>query len=182
MTRRGPGGASIPARAPLAQKLVANVGALAGVESQVGWFETAKYPNGMPVAYVAAIHEFGHAAGGIPPRPFFRPTIAAQTGEWSRQFGRAATAVANGKIEPEAAMTQLAGFAGGDVAKTIATLTTPALKEATVNARRNRRADKKTTGGLTKPLVDTGIMLGTLSFAVSGQGGRVITPVKESKS
>lgn len=169
MTRRGPGGASIPARAPLAQKLVANVGALAGVEGQVGWFETAKYPDGTPVAYVAAIHEFGHAAGGILPRPFFRPTIAAQTGEWSRQFGRAATAVANGKIEPGPAMTQLSALAAGDVAKTISTLTTPALKEATVNARRRKRADKKTTGGLTKPLVDTGIMLGTLTYKVEAK-------------
>lgn len=169
MTRRGPGGTSIPARAPLAQKLVANVGALAGVEGQVGWFESAKYPNGMPVAYVAAIHEFGHAAGGIPPRPFFRPTIAAQTGEWSRQFGRAATAVANGKIEPVPAMTQLAALAAGDVADAISKLTTPALKESTVNARRRKRADKKTTGGLTKPLVDTGIMLTTLTYQVEAK-------------
>jgi len=169
MVRRGPGGASIPARAPLAQKLVANVGALAGVEGQVGWFETAKYPNGTPVAYVAAIHEFGYAAGGIPPRPFFRPTIAAQTGEWSRQFGRAATAVANGKIEPGPAMTQLAALAAGDVADTISKLTAPALKEATVNARRRKRADKKTVGGLTKPLVDTGIMLGTLTYKVEAK-------------
>lgn len=166
MTRRGPGGASIPARAPLASKLVANVGALAGVEGQVGWFETAKYPSGMPVAYVAAIHEFGYPAGGIPPRPFFRPTIAAQSAEWSRQFGRAAAAIANGKIEPGPAMTQLCALAAGDVAKTIATLTTPALRESTVNARRRARADKKTVGNLTKPLVDTGIMLGTLTYQV----------------
>lgn len=30
-----------------------------GVEGKVGWNETAKYPNGTPVAYVMAIQEFG---------------------------------------------------------------------------------------------------------------------------
>ncbi len=38
---------------------------------QVGWFESAKYDDGTPVAGVAAIQEFGSAKNRIPPRPFF---------------------------------------------------------------------------------------------------------------
>ena len=30
---------------------------------EVGFFESAKYPDGTPVAYVAAIQEFGNPAG-----------------------------------------------------------------------------------------------------------------------
>ena len=47
---------------------------------RVGWFDTARYQDGTPVAYVAAIQEFGH--GAIPPRPFMRPTIAQQRQAW----------------------------------------------------------------------------------------------------
>ena len=40
---------------------------------QVGFFATAKYDNGTPVAAVAAYNEFGTKR--IPERPFFRQAI-----------------------------------------------------------------------------------------------------------
>ena len=48
---------------------------------EVGFFETAKYQNGVPVAAVAAWNEFGVSQeakkilGAIPSRPFFREAI-----------------------------------------------------------------------------------------------------------
>ena len=50
-------------------------------EIQVGFFETAVYPDGTPIAYVAAIQEFGH--GAIPPRPFLRPAAADNKDKWA---------------------------------------------------------------------------------------------------
>ena len=49
----------------------------------IGFFASAKYPNGIPVASVAAANEFGTQASStspanIPPRPFMRPTIAQE--------------------------------------------------------------------------------------------------------
>ena len=45
-----------------------------GVTSlQVGFFKNARYPNGTPVAAVAAWNEFGTVA--IPERPFFRNAL-----------------------------------------------------------------------------------------------------------
>jgi len=48
-------------------------------EIQVGFFSTAKYPDGKPVASVAAQNEFGTRTGDgqtiIPERPFFRQAL-----------------------------------------------------------------------------------------------------------
>ena len=45
----------------------------------VGFYKTATYPDGTPVAAVAAWNEFGTKGGGwggpIPERPFFRQTV-----------------------------------------------------------------------------------------------------------
>ena len=43
-------------------------------ELQVGFFATAKYPDGTPVTNVAVWNEFG--TGSIPERPFFRQALA----------------------------------------------------------------------------------------------------------
>lgn len=44
---------------------------------EVGWFSEAKYDNGLPVAWVALLNEYGYMTSGKyqgwhPPRPFFR--------------------------------------------------------------------------------------------------------------
>ncbi|MDE2848219.1 MAG: hypothetical protein OXO51_16070 [Gemmatimonadota bacterium] len=48
-------------------------------EIQIGFFNTAKYPDGKPVASVAAKNEFGTRTGDgdviIPERPFFRQAL-----------------------------------------------------------------------------------------------------------
>lgn len=138
--------------------------AFKGLSAKVGYFESAKYPDGTPVAYVASIQEFGW--GPIPPRSFMRTTVAEQSQEWTRQFGRAAAAIAKGKIDPAAALEQLGALAAADVRKKITEISSPPLKEATVAARLRKRADKKTVGKLTKPLVDTGIMLASTTHVV----------------
>ena len=44
-------------------------------EIAVGFFASSKYPNGIPVAAVAAWNEFGTRDGRVPERPFFRNAI-----------------------------------------------------------------------------------------------------------
>ena len=46
---------------------------------RIGFLENATYPDGKPVAMIAAIQEFGAPARNIPPRPFFRQMIAAKS-------------------------------------------------------------------------------------------------------
>lgn len=50
---------------------------------EVGFLESAVYPDGTSVAMVAAIQEYGAPGAGIPPRPFFRTMIAARQSEWA---------------------------------------------------------------------------------------------------
>lgn len=66
-------------------------------QGKVGWFETAKYEDGTPVAYVAAIQENGSPAQGIPPRPFLRTTIAARQAAWRDLIHSGAQRILDGK-------------------------------------------------------------------------------------
>lgn len=150
---------------------------------KVGWFESARYENGTPIAYVASIQELGYAAGGIPPRSFMRTTVAEKGqagGEWSAFAGRGARAVIDGNSPPEYMMEMIGQKASGDIAKKIASITTPPLKAATVRARERRYARPKKHSklemsfggavgfGIFKPLVDTGQMVGSVTYVVEG--------------
>jgi hypothetical protein len=130
---------------------------LASFQTKVGWFEDSKYENGTPVAYVAAIQELGFPAGKIPPRPFMRPTVIEQKNAWSEATKVVAARVLAGKMTAQQAMDTLGGIAEGDVLKKIKSITTPPLKPSTLRARRARGNNS------TKPLVDTTLMVDTLT-------------------
>lgn len=136
---------------------------LAHKQARVGFFEYSKYEDGTPVAYVATIQEFGYAGGGIPPRPFFRPTIEEQRNAWRQTLAKGAKAAVNGRLTVQMMLEQFGMMAAGDIKKTIAAVTQPALKQSTLDARQRR---KKTPGVSTKPLVDTGFMLSQVSSDV----------------
>lgn len=162
--------------------------AVAGLEDaqgRVGWFESAKYGDGAPVAGVAAVQEFGSPAQGIPPRLGMRTTARKKQDEWRGIVKQVSRAAMQGKVAPEQVMEALTMAAGGHMAAQISKVVAPALKDATVAARKRRLADKGASvkgdkggagiAGITKPLVDTGILLATLSYEANG----TITPVTE---
>jgi len=134
--------------------------------ASVGWFPGAKYPDGTQVAYVATIHEFGSPAQGIPPRPFVRPTVAGQQKVWAGIMADGVRAVISGRASSGDVLEGVGLQAAGDIGKTIANLTSPPLKPATVAARARRYADGKITNSLTKPLNDTGLMQASLTHTV----------------
>lgn len=136
---------------PGIKSIAINMRELDGVQARTGWFETARYPNGTPVATVAMVHEHGSPAQGIPMRQFFRPTIAAESGKWMRQIGDGAKAVLEGRRTALQVLETVALGAAGDVAKSIERVTSPPLKPATIK--------NKITPGNTKPLVDSGQMI-----------------------
>lgn len=130
---------------------------------KVGFFEHSKYPDGTPIAYVAAIQELGYPAGGIPPRPFLRPTMSDKKTEYGQLIFRVAKAAASGNITINDGLTQVGAKAASDVKLAIKAVTTPVLDDATVKARARRHSKGKSTN---KPLVDTGQMLQAVNFAV----------------
>ncbi len=160
---------------------------LRGLEGRVGWFETSKYDNGTPVAYVAAIQELGY--GPIPPRATMRPTAVDKKQEWADIAAQGSRAVIAGTVAPDQVMEQLTGKAESDIFKAISTLTEPTLSPITLELRAMKKADPNLivtgatvgiaaarvkapgyvlAGGVsTKPLDDSGKMLATLTHVVT---------------
>ena len=169
------------------QTLCFNLAALQNVEAKVGWFESAKYPDGTPVAYAAALNELGH--GNTPARPTMRPTAKAQAKEWALAAKQGADAITKGTFSPVQVMEQLAGKAQGDIFKAISVLTLPALSPVTIELRamKQKNPNLKIGGAVvgyaawkvkqpgyvapsgvsTKPLIDSGLMVATLTHIVT---------------
>ena len=133
------------------------------IEAQAGWFASSKYPDGTPVAYVASIQEFGY--GPIPPRSFMRPTVAAQKDRWSKIAVKMTKTATSGEAIAEVMGATMAG----DFREAIAELTTPPLAEETLYARKHRKNPPPNNSE--KPLVDTRVMLPTLTHVVI-KGGK----------
>jgi len=128
-------------------------------QGRVGFFEHSKYPDGTPVAYVASIQELHpeHA------RPFMRPTVEEQRLAWRESLLIGNKAVITGKIDVTNMLQQFGMLAAGDVRKTISQIMDPPLAPATIAARQRRR---KTPGVSTKPLVDTGLLIQSVTSDV----------------
>lgn len=151
---------------------------------EVGFLENATYPDGKPVAMVAAIQEFGAPKVGVPPRPYFRSMIAAKKGEWPEAI---ANSLRRSDYEASTALALIGAGIAGQLQQSITDLMDPPLSpttlmlrkmraqnpdlkvtRATVNeARRRVRAGESTAGVSTKPLVDQAIMLNAVNFRVS---------------
>jgi hypothetical protein len=156
---------------------------LDGIETKVGWFPSSRYSDGTPVAYTMSIQEFG--AGPIPPRPFFRTTVAAEKEAWSKYAAEGAKAVLAGKLSAFDVMDGLGERAQEDVKETINQITAPPLSPITLELRAMKHKDPnlRITGTLVgqvaakvkqpgyqlasgtpdKPLIDTGLAITTLT-------------------
>ncbi len=133
------------------------------LEIRVGVFEEARYEDGTPAAYVATIQELGYPEGGIPARPFLRPTFSSQRQAFAAQVRRGLQAVIDGRMALRPALEQVGQHAAGQVAATISQITTPPLAPATIAA---RKAKRKSPGVSTKPLVDSGLLLNSIDSMV----------------
>ena len=77
------GGAKLEAHLKKLAAKVSNPGTL-----RVGFLEGATYPDGTPVAEVAAIQNFGASRAGIPARPFFSTMVADKSPQWGEKLAR----------------------------------------------------------------------------------------------
>ena len=151
---------------PAAISLKTQVPELVGQKVKIGWFPSAKYPDGTSVAYVAVIQENGVPEKNIPARPFMGPADAKNRDAWVELMEQGAEAVLDGTHSVAQVLDKVGMRVEGDIAKAIVAVTDPPLAPATIAARRAKKADKVTIGNLTKPLIDTGLMFATLSHTV----------------
>lgn len=154
---------------PAGKQLEIALKQLKGKVGKVGWFEGMKYDTGVPVASVAAVQEYGYPSKNIPARPFIRPTIVAKKLEWQKIAESGARAILRGQSSVADVMEAIGLKAAGDIKKAITLVFAPPLSPRTIYARLHRKSNKKTIGNLTKPLIDTGIMLGTLTNVVEDE-------------
>jgi hypothetical protein len=134
-----------------------------GHKVTAGFFESAKYANGTPVAYIAAIQEFGYPEGNIPSRPFFRNAIKANEQKWGDIAGRLIESAIEGKLSESQALEQLGSMIKGDIQESIIDGDFESLKQSTLVARQSR---KRTAGVANKPLIDTGHMMRSVDYTV----------------
>lgn len=119
---------------------------------KVGFLENAKYPDGKPVALIAAIQEFGAPNKNIPPRPYFRGMIAEKRNEWPLAIAR--LFIAN-KYDARATLAQTGAAIKGQLQEAISKFAGTPLSPRTIAKK-----------GHAKQLVDTGHMLRSVDYEV----------------
>ena len=126
-------------------------GGVSGV--RVGFFSTAKYQDGTPVAAVAAKNEFGTGDGRIPERPFFRRAMA--------ETEDGITNVLKSGIDPQKMVVderlaeKVGAYVQGEIQESITALKEPPNVPETI-------ANK----GSSNPLIDTGFMRESVAYEV----------------
>lgn len=133
-----------------------------------GWFKgVAHTDDGIDVAQIAAIQEFGTRDGRIPPRPFMRTAEANNRQKWSAEVRQGMKDIAAKKTTAANFFNNLGLAVQGDIQAEIVALTEPALAKSTVKARARRYKTKSRQGNVSnKPLIDTGLMLGAVAYKV----------------
>ena len=127
----------------------AGKGGVSGVK--VGFFSTARYEDGTPVAAVAAWNEFGTVT--IPERPFFRNALA----ESERSVGRILKGGLDTKkmVVDERLAGRVGAYVAGQVMESISALKEPPNAPETVRRK-----------GSSDPLLDTGTLRNSVDWEV----------------
>ena len=123
----------------------------------VGWFADTKYDNSTVVAKVASEQEFGTAI--IPARPFMRPARNKNVTLWKNTLE---TQLAN-THDVRRSLDALALVVEGNIRQAIVDVTEPPLSPLTIQRRKARYQTQKFTASITKPLIDTGLMISSVS-------------------
>lgn len=120
--------------------------------ARIGFLEGSRYPDGTPVALVAAIQDYGAPAAGVPARPFFRNMIAAKKQEWPGAIAKALKRTDN---DVEKALDMVGAGIAGQLRQSIRDTNLPPLKAATIARKQS-----------SKPLIDSGHLLASVDHDV----------------
>ena len=131
----------------------------------VGWFEDSKYDDNTKVGDVAFWQEYG-TKRGIPQRPFMRPAKFHNEKNWTDLILQEVRKCYKEGKPLSVAMERLGLVAQGNIQDEIRSVYEPPLKEATIKARLRRRGKQVVTASITKPLIDTGVMLASVQHKV----------------
>jgi hypothetical protein len=119
---------------------------------KIGFLARSTYPDGTPVALVAAIQNWGAPKAGIPPRPFFSNMIAEKSPEWPKAI--ADLLVANG-YDAALTLAQAGEAVSGQLKQAIVDTNEPPLAPATIKRK-----------GFDKPLISSSHMINSVDYEV----------------
>ena len=143
----------------LAKKLEGATRVLVGVPEGAGAYE-----DGLTIATIAAVNNFGSADGKIPPRPFLQPAINKGAPEYQRLAEVMIPKVLSGEMTMKVLLEQMGNLAEGHVKQEITDLDTPPNAQSTI--------DKK---GSDSPLIDTGALRQSIRYVVDDS----VEPIEE---
>lgn len=115
--------------------------------------------DGITMIELAAIHEFGSPAAGVPERSFIRRTFEVKTAELKVIKRRLAERVVTGKMTIGDALEILGSWGAAEVKKTITV--GPGVPPPNAPSTVERK-------GSARPLVDTGRLVGSIQWEVVG--------------
>jgi hypothetical protein len=158
-----------------------------GQVAQVGFPAGTAYEDGTPVAYVAAIQEFGAPEVKIPARPTIKPAVAEKSGEWAQFMRQMVAKVGAGVVSAFDVLDGVGRIAVADIQTKIAEVNSPPLSPITVLLRKWRKEGKTITGRTVgqaareiaegvdpgsdnKPLNDSGLLMASVHNAVNKEG------------
>ncbi len=133
------------------QRLLALAAATESAKVRVGIIESEDYDNGQSVAQAAFYNEYGTAH--IPPRPFFRNTVAEHKDQWPQQ---AATLMKANGGDVRQTLEDLGDGVKGQLVQTIQNFREPSNATTTVKKK-----------GFNKPLIDTGTLWRSIGYEVA---------------
>jgi len=117
--------------------------------------------GGITMVELGTMHEFGTADGRIPERSYIRSTLNSGNDELKQICAKLASDIVNGRRNVDEALKILGEFGVAQVrGKITKTDIPPPLKPATIAAK-----------GSSKPLVDTGALLNSISYELGTDDG-----------
>lgn len=114
--------------------------------------DTGSYENGLSIAEVAAIHEFGDGAH-IPERSWLRSYVDANKGKVQAKIRALNVRLARGEITRAQALDQLGGWVAAEVQEHVRAGIPPPNAESTVRQK-----------GSSTPLVDSGAFVSAIDY------------------
>ena len=149
----------------------------------VGFLAGSTYPDGTSVPMIAAIQEFGAPSVGIPPRPYFRSMIKDKSPGWGSALAKSLKATG---YDASQALGIMGEGIKGQLQESIINTMAPPLSPVTIMLRHMKSQDQSLVvtgrtvaeararvaagesagGASTKPLVDTGHLLNSVSYEV----------------
>lgn len=128
--------------------------------------------DGLTMAALGQIHEFGAPSRNIPERSHLRSTFDAKRSEYVEFVGKLLGRVVDGKLHVDKALGMFGAKASGDVKQRV--LKGPGIPPENAPSVKARKEAKRRKGskGSVRTLVDTGRMIASLTYEVVGLGGK----------